>query len=168
FHPLARAVSRRTFQERLLAAGLPTDPTAAGTLHRLAAADRLRAWLLFVAGRPVAYLCCTAAGSTLRYDYLGHDPAYAALSPGTVLQHAAMRDLFDDRFAWLDFTEGEGQHKRLFATAGVACVDLLLLRPTWRNRLAVAALTRFDAAVARGKRRLRSPALGRLAKRLRR
>ena len=36
-----------------------------------------------------------------------------------------MRDLFGDRFRWFDFTEGEGQHKRLFATGGVACVRRL-------------------------------------------
>jgi CelD/BcsL family acetyltransferase involved in cellulose biosynthesis len=104
----------------------------------------------------------------LRYDHVGHDPALNDLSPGTVLQAAAMRDLFGDRFARFDFTEGAGQHKRLFSTGGVDCVDLLLLRPTLANRATLAALSAFDGAMARAKRATRHPALAALAKRVRR
>ena len=168
FHPLARAVSARTYQERLLDAGLPEDAASVAHLAALAADDRLRAWLLRIDGAPVAYLCCTAQGSALRYDHVGHDPAWSDLSPGTVLHAAAMRDLFDDRFARFDFTEGEGQHKRQFATAGVACVDLLLLRPTLANRATLAALAAFDGAMAHAKRAARHPRVAALAKRVRR
>ena len=168
FHPLARAVSTTTYQEKLLDAGLPEDATAVRHLAALAADDRLRAWLLRIDGAPVAYLCCTAQGSALRYDHVGHDPAWSDLSPGTVLHAAAMRDLFDDRFARFDFTEGEGQHKRQFATAGVACVDLLLLRPTLANRATLIALAAFDGAMAHAKRAARHPRVAALAKRVRR
>jgi CelD/BcsL family acetyltransferase involved in cellulose biosynthesis len=168
FHPLARGVSAKTYQERRLDAGLPGDAAAVARLRTLAAADRLRAWLLLRDGAPVAYLCCTAEGATLRYDYVGHDPALAALSPGTVLHLAAMRALFADRFARFDFTEGEGQHKRAFATAGVACVDLLLLRPTVAHRAMLAALAGFDGAVAAAKRATRHPRLAALVRRIRR
>jgi hypothetical protein len=166
FHPLARAVSATTYQERLLDAGLPADPAP---LLRLAAADRLRAWLIEVDGAPIAYLCCAAEGDTLRYDYVGHDPAHAALSPGTVLQVEAIRDLFAERrFARFDFTEGEGQHKRQLATGGIACVDLLLLRPTLANRLVLVALGGFDESMTRAKRAFSHPLLARLAKKVRR
>ena len=162
FHPVARDVSARTYQERLLGSGLPADPA---DLLRLAAADRVRAWLLRLADEPVAFLCCTADGDTLRYDHVGHDPAHAHLSPGAVLQADALADLFADRFARFDFTEGEGQHKRQLATGDVACVDLLLLRPTVANRAAVAALSGWDAAVEGVKR---VEWLRRVASRLRR
>ena len=130
--------------------------------------QRMMAWLLFVEGRPIAYLCCTAQGGTLRYDHVGHDPAENALSPGAVLQVEAMRQLFDDRFAWFDFTEGEGQHKRQFATTGTACVDLLLLRPTLANRATVAALGAFDGAAGWAKRTLSHPRLARMMRGIRR
>lgn len=165
FHPIARAVSANTYQERLLDAGLPADPAH---LLTLAAGDRVRAWLLFVDDRPIAYLCGTADRDVLRYDHVGHDPAFGDLSPGAVLQLEAMRDLFADRFAWFDFTEGQGQHKRQFATGGVACVDLLLLRRTLPNRAVVAALAGFDRLVAVAKRGATHPALQSLAKRVRR
>lgn len=165
FHSLARRVSATTYQERLLGSGLPHD---VAHFTELAAEDRVRGWLLFVGDAPAAYLCCTAEGNSLRYDHVGHDPAHDALSPGTVLQMEATRSLFDDRFARFDFTEGEGQHKRQFATGGTACVDLLLLRPTLANRAILAALGAFDGAMARVKRASAHPALQRLAKHVRR
>ncbi len=165
FHPLARAVSATTYQERLLGSGLPADPSS---LVTSASEDRVRAWLLFIEGAPAAYLCCTADGQSLRYDHVGHDPAFNDLSPGAVLQMEAMRELFGDRFARFDFTEGEGQHKRQFATGGTACVDLLLLRPTLANRAVLAALGAFDGGMARAKRAVAHPMLQKLAKRVRR
>lgn len=166
FHPLARIVSATTYQERLLDSGLPDD---AAMLLQHAAEDRARAWLLFVGGEPIAYLCCTAEGGALRYDHVGHDPAYNDLSPGAVLQVEALRALFAERrFARFDFTEGEGQHKRQFSTGGTACVDLLLLRPTLANRAAIAALRTFDAAIALAKRAATHLIPVRLARKIRR
>lgn len=152
FHPIARTVSARTYQEALLGSGLPDAPGFVRAMLTAAAADRVRAWLLFVGDRPAAYLYCPAQGDTLRYEYLGHDPDFAELSVGSVLQLEAMRSLFaEGRFARFDFTEGEGQHKRQFATGGVPCADLMLLRPTLANRTAIAALAGFDKAMATAK-----------------
>lgn len=165
FHPLARALSARTYQERLLGAGLPEG---LAPLQRLAAADGVRAWLLCLQGQPIAYLCCTADDDTLLYTHVGHDPDAAMLSPGAVLQLEAMRDLFGDRFGWFDFTEGDGQHKRQMASGGIACVDLLLLRPTLANRAILAALGGFDGGVAWAKRIVHRIGADRLARQLRR
>ncbi len=169
FHPLARAVSATTYQEKLLGSGLPDDTASVRHLESLAAQDRVRAWLAFIAGVPVAYLCCTADGDSLCYTYVGHDPAHNDLSPGAVLQVEAMRALFaEKRFARFDFTEGEGQHKRQFSTGGTACVDVLLLRPTLANRVTVMALQTFNRAIATAKRAATHPALATLAKKIRR
>jgi len=165
FHPLARRVSATTYQERLLGSGLPADATA---LVAAAAQDRARAWLLFLGEAPVAYLWCGADGDTLRYDYVGHDPAHQALSVGSVLMAEALGDLFADRFRWFDFTEGEGQHKRGLASGGVAACDVLLLRATIANRAAVAAVGGFDAAMVVAKRWSETPALRQIARRVRR
>ena len=158
FHPLARAVAKRTYQERLLGAALP-EASPPG---------EARGWLLFLHDAPIAYLRCGVEGDTLRYDHVGHDPAHHVLSPGSVLMEAALTDLFRDRFARFDFTEGEGQHKRTLASGGVACRDMVLLRPTLANRAAVGAVGGFDAAMRVAKRWADRPALARLAKRVRR
>ena len=163
--PAMRQVAATTYQERLLGVALPGD----AELLRRAAADQVRGWLLSVAGQPAAFLLCTADRGTLRYDHVGHDPAYGALSPGSVLMAEALGELMRERrFARFDFTEGEGQHKRQFATGSVACVDLLLLRPTLANRTALAALAGFDAALRIAKRAATAPWLRGVAKRVRR
>ena len=169
FHPVARQISARTYQERLLGSGLPESTEFIQEMLALGAADRARAWLLYIAGEPVAYLYCPVVGDTVIYAHVGHDPACNDLSPGAVLQLEAMRDLFaEQRFGRFDFTEGEGQHKRQFATGGIACIDLLLLRPSPVNRLTILALGGFNASVALAKRVVNAAGLEKLAKRLRR
>jgi len=150
FYRQARVLSALTYQERLLDAGLPEG--ALPQMQALAAADQVRAWLLHVDGRPVSYLYAPADGAALLYAYLGYDPAFADFSPGTVLQLEAMRMLMEERrFRWFDFTEGDGQHKRHFATGAVPSLDLLLLRPSLANLAAVRALNAFDTGVAAAK-----------------
>lgn len=166
FHALARPLSALTYQERLLGSGLPDDVAA---IVRDAAADRARGWLLLLDERPIAYLHGRAEGDTLRYEHVGHDPAWSALSPGTLLHAHAFAELFADaRFARFDLTEGEGQHKRQFATGGIDCVDLLLLRPTVANRALLAGLAGWDGAIAAAKRLATHPRMKRIANRLRR
>ncbi len=158
FYRHARAVSASTYQERLLASGLPEGEAALAAMRDLAARDAMRGWILFLDGRPISYLYAPAEGDILLYAYLGYDPDFADLSPGTVLQLEAMRQLMTERrFRMFDFTEGDGQHKRQFATGAVDCVDLLLLRPTFRNRALGRGLLAFDAAVAQAKRLLPAP-----------
>ncbi len=146
----ARAVSALTYQEKLLDAGLPED---LAEMQALAARDQVRAFLLFVGGRAVAYLYAPGEGETLRYEHLGYDPDVAIWSVGSVLQLEAMRLLMEEgRFRWFDFTEGDGQHKRAFATGSIPSVDLLLLRPTLGNVAAASALAGFDRFVSFAKR----------------
>lgn len=169
FHATARRISARTYQETLMGAGLPDDERFVRAMLSAAAADRVRAWILTIADEPVAYLYGEGDGGVLRYDHVGHDPSHNDLSPGSVLMLAAMRDLMSgDRFERFDFTEGEGQHKRAFATGSVACLDLLLLKPSLTNRLTAASLGGFDRAAAVAKQASQHPALKGLAKKVRR
>lgn len=169
FHALALPLARRTYQARLLGSALPEGPAFARQMQAEAAAGRVRAWLMLLEGVPIAYLYCGAQGQTLRYDYVGHDPASAAHSPGAVLLFQALCALSaEPHFTRFDFTEGDGQHKRQFASGGVACADVLLLRPTLANRAALAALGGFDRAMARGKAAVTRLGLERIARRLRR
>jgi len=144
FWQLARQVSIKTYQERLLDAGLPDDPAFFEQARRLADADNLRAFLLFDGERPVSYLFCPVREGIIEYAYLGYDPEYLRLSVGTVLQWLALESLFaEQRFHYFDFTEGESEHKRLFATGSVSCANIALLRPTLTNRLLAHSHHRF-------------------------
>lgn len=149
FARIAGALSARTYQSRLLGAGLPVDDAALAAMRARAGRGAMRAFVLFHRDRPAAFLHLPARGDALLYAHLGYEPDLAALSPGTVLQWAALERLFGEgAFGLFDFTEGDGAHKRLFGRESVACADLMLLRPGWRNRLLAASLPRFDRLVA--------------------
>jgi CelD/BcsL family acetyltransferase involved in cellulose biosynthesis len=152
FYRHARAVSAKSYQERLLQAGLPAGEKFVEELRQRARQDAMRGWVLFLDGAPISYLYAPAEGATLVYAYLGYDADHASWSPGTVLQFEAMRQLLEEkRFSLFDFTEGEGQHKLLFGRGAVECVDLLLVRPTLANLAAGSLLNGFDAGIAKAK-----------------
>jgi CelD/BcsL family acetyltransferase involved in cellulose biosynthesis len=164
FLTAALPLSAKTYQARLLDAGLPDGPESRRAMLEAAEGDRMRAFLLHAGGAPVAYLALPVIGDTLVYAHLGYDPAFARLSPGTVLQMDALERLFDEhRYRWFDFTEGDGAHKELFGTDFAACSSLVLLEPTLANRALLSARAGFDASVAQAKALAqRSGALGRV------
>jgi hypothetical protein len=132
FVALARALSTKTYQERLLGAGLPATEEFRASAQVLADQDCVRAYLLFLDGEPISYLYCPVEERVVVYDRLGYDPAHAATSPGTVLQLLALEALFaEQRFLQFDFTEGEGQHKELFATESRLCADVYVISRRW-------------------------------------
>ena len=149
FLELALPLSARTYQARLLGAGLPDSDAARERMLAVARDDKLRCFLLFVRSRPVAYLALPVSGRTLIYAHLGYDPDFARLSPGTVLQFEALEQLFAERrFARFDFTEGEGAHKAMFGTDSVQCASFVLLEPSAANRALIALRHGVDASVA--------------------
>tara|TARA_B100000678_G_scaffold145607_1_gene121605 strand:- start:329 stop:1243 length:915 start_codon:yes stop_codon:yes gene_type:complete len=155
FLEIALPLSAKTYQSRLLDAGLPEGEAARQEMLDRAEAGNMRCFLLFLAGEPVAYLALPVEGKTLVYAHLGYDPAHAALSPGTVLQMEALRMLFgEERFRYFDFTEGDGTHKALFGTDSMACCSFVLLRTTPANRILLGARSGFDAVVAWAKARM--------------
>ena len=152
FLAAALPLSARTYQARLLDAGLPDTPEARRAMLETAEDDRMRAFLLHAGGAPIAYLSLPVVGGTLIYAHLGYDPDHARLSPGTVLQMDALERLFaEGRYRWFDFTEGDGAHKEMFGTHAAACSSLVLLEPTLANRTLLGARDAFDASVSQAK-----------------
>ncbi len=150
FHRLAGVLSARTYQARLLDAGLPTGLAALDAFRQRAAAGRVRAYILFHQGAPASYLHLPIDDGCVIYAHLGYEPAHASLSAGTVLQLEALERLFaEPGLRLFDFTEGDGAHKQLFGNDRVECVDLLLLNPSLRNRVLAGALRGFDGTVER-------------------
>lgn len=126
FLDLASELSESTYQARLLNCGLPTSAKFREKTLELAGQGLAYGFILFLAERPAAYVYCERRGAIVTYDYVGHDPALNALSPGTVLQYQLLEYLFADPAAGIfDFTEGEGTHKALFATDQKLCAKSL-------------------------------------------
>ena len=153
FYDAARAISVKTYQERLLDAGLPEGETFKNQLVRLAEQNSIRAYILFSGATPTAYMCCPASNNTLLYQYVGYDPQFQALSPGSVLQYLTLQKLFaEQQFELFDFTEGEGQHKAFFATDHALCADVYFFKRSLRNSFLVmlhAASDSFSSSIAR-------------------
>lgn len=148
FFAAALPLSDQTYQARLLDAGLPGHAAFRAEAEALARADNLRAWILFIGDKPIAYLYLPVVDDVLIYAYLGYDQAQAQLSPGTVLQMHALEQLFaEQRFRYFDFTEGDGAHKALFGTHQVQCATVFLLRPSLANRAVLAGHRAFNAGV---------------------
>ena len=145
FHRLAREVSALTYQEKLLDAGLPTEAEFLDELIGMARADSVRAYVLFLLGKAIAYLCCPVVNGVLLYSYLGYDPNHAELSPGTVLQYLVFESLFEEkRFRAFDFTEGQGEHKKFFGTQATACADICYFPATMSARFWIGLHRTFD------------------------
>lgn len=136
FFALATPLSKHTYQEQLLSAGLPDEARFRSEGRALAERDQVRAYLLFDGERPVSYLYCPVENGVLSYSYVGYDPAYLHQSVGTILQWLAVEQLFkEQKFRYFDFTEGQSDHKRLFSTDERMCANVYMVRQTLRNGL---------------------------------
>ncbi len=135
FFRLARVVSRITYQEKLLDAGLPDSEEFLREMEQLAQQGLIRGFILFYQDQPVSYLYCPISNEILIYAYLGYDPGYMSFSVGTILQWLALEHLFEERsFRFFDFTEGQSEHKKLFATHSIQCANVFFLRSNLRNK----------------------------------
>ncbi|MBN9132519.1 MAG: GNAT family N-acetyltransferase [Nitrosospira multiformis] len=135
FFRLARIVSRISYQERLFDEGLPDSEEFCRGVEQLAGEDRVRGFILFYQDKPISYLYCPVINGVLIYAFLGYDPGYMNFSVGTVLQWLALEYLFEERkFRFFDFTEGQSEHKKLFATHSIQCANVFFLRNNIQNR----------------------------------
>ena len=169
FFKVARLVSASTYQERLLDAGLPDTEEFRERLTRMAGDGQVRGYILFCHGQPVSYLHCPVKDGVLVYQHLGYDARYSQWSVGTILQWSAFESIFaEQRFRLFDFTEGQSEHKRLFATGSVPCANVYFLRNTVMNRLMVHGQLAFSSlSVASGRLLERFGAKSRVKKLLR-
>lgn len=147
FVDVAGGISKNTYQQKVLNAGLPDSQGFREQVIALANARSAIGAILFIGNQPVSYIFCRAEDGILLYEYVGYDPAVRDLSPGIVLQYYLLEELFNNHeFRAFDFTEGEGQHKAFFATHSVLCADVYF----FRNSAANIAVVLLHAAVSEG------------------
>jgi CelD/BcsL family acetyltransferase involved in cellulose biosynthesis len=138
FFAAALPLAATTYQARLIGNALPASVAFIEKAKARAERGEVRAFLLFLAGTPVAYLFCFVQDGVVSYNYVGYQSAHAAASPGTVLQHFVLRSLFaDPACALFDFTEGEGAQKAFFGRESRRCAKSYFLRRSPRSLLLV-------------------------------
>jgi hypothetical protein len=78
FVRIAGALSRATYQGRLLHVGLPDDAGFVRELEEAAARDDIRGYVVTIGDRPQAFGYCRASGDVLVFEHTGYDPATAS------------------------------------------------------------------------------------------
>jgi Acetyltransferase (GNAT) domain len=134
FYALSRTVSKKTYQQRLLDAGIPQGTEFPLELNMRAARGEVQGYVLTRSTLPVAYALCYVRGDTVTLDKMGFDPKYADMHPGTVLTYLIIERLFAQRcFRVFDFGSGYFEYKAFFSTHSVRCAEIIYLRRNLRN-----------------------------------
>jgi hypothetical protein len=146
FITLARELSKKTFQERLLDVGLPSSDEYRTYLLEKAATGHIRAYMLFHKGVPASYLLNEVRDPGIVISlYTGYDPQFRSLGAGSIVYYLAFERLFGESgLRMLDFTEGEGTHKQFFATGSKQCADIYFFPATLRIRMLLGVQTALD------------------------
>ena len=150
----AIAVSRKTYQWRLLGLGLRDREGLVATLTAMANAGCTRCYLLECDGVPTAFMLGYLYRGTYYYVDVGFDPDWEKWSVGTVLHMDVLRDLIEgpDEVRAFDFSSGTGVHKKRFGNVSRLETSYALLPASVRSRALIAAhrgTDRLSAGAAR-------------------
>ncbi|CAB1277338.1 GNAT family N-acetyltransferase [Candidatus Nitrosacidococcus tergens] len=143
FYPIARTISKKTYQENLFDAGLPEDKQFYDTMLKDGAQGAALGYIIFDdKNNPLAYLYCPIIDGVVLYQYLGYinNHPLNSFSPGTVLLWLVLLHLQEQsHYQWFDFTEGGGDkstgQKARFATHQINCANLWVMEKTLANQL---------------------------------
>jgi len=91
----ASAISRRSYQHKLLGAGLREPERIRPRLQLAARRGWLRSYVLRCGGAACSYMLGYQYGGRYHYVAVGFDPAWKLLSVGTVLQMLVLQELFE-------------------------------------------------------------------------
>lgn len=134
FHKVAREISKDTYQEKHLDAGLPDDDYFCADMLERANNGTVRGYILYKNSKPVSYLYTPIENGRFIYAYLGYLPEVSKQSPGIVLQFKVLEYLFESKEGKIfDFTEGQSEQKKLFSTNHVYCGNLICLKYNFKN-----------------------------------
>lgn len=143
----AVAISRKTYQWRLLGLGLRDAKTLERTLVAMAAHGWTRCYLLECGGVATAFMIGYLHEGTYYYVDVGFDPDWEKWSVGTVLHMEVMKDLIEGgaQARVFDFSSGTGVHKKRFGNEVRLETAYVLLPAALSNMLAVAAYRAMNA-----------------------
>ncbi|WP_170176752.1 GNAT family N-acetyltransferase [Litorilituus sediminis] len=125
----ARFIGNKTYQKKLFDAAIPETSQFKEAVIKQAQQGCLLAAILYKENEPIAYLYCPQKNQSYMYTYLGYLPKYQQYSPGTVLQYLLLEHIFSltNKAKYFDFTEGDGEHKKLFSSELVSCCNCLVI-----------------------------------------
>jgi len=127
----AAAVSKTTWQARRMSLEVRAGREEKERFGEMADRGWLRSYLMRGPAGPISYALGYQCDGTYYFTQPGYDPAWAPLSPGTLLIYRMIEDLY----AWntprvFDFGLTDSEYKRFYANRSEDAVDVYLLRRT--------------------------------------
>jgi CelD/BcsL family acetyltransferase involved in cellulose biosynthesis len=159
-------IAPHTWQGRTYGVTPRATPDCVEYYRRVAALGWLRAYVLLLAGEPIAYeLGCQYDGIYWGQEH-AFDQRHADRGPGSIMIHLAIEDLFRERTPRvLDFGLGDAAYKRSFGNQQHQAGSIYLVpRGRWRGWLRLQ--TSLGGASATAKSLLERLQLDRLVRRL--
>ena len=119
-------ISRLTYQWHV-GQRLTNDVATRRRYMRLAEAGQLRCYMLYVDGRPIAFLRGELSDNLYHYETPGYDPEFQKASPGIVILMWTIRDLIENTSCKLfDFGTGgdDTGYKSHYSNVMINCAPL--------------------------------------------
>jgi CelD/BcsL family acetyltransferase involved in cellulose biosynthesis len=111
----AEEVAKKTYQ-RGLAVGFSDSPETRETLQMAARKGTLRGCVLYLGGRPCAFMIGAEYRDTLHGSFMGFDPQFSPYSPGSLLLMHWIEEAFEpnteQRIFQIDLGAGDARYKR--------------------------------------------------------
>lgn len=125
-------VASKSYQ-RALGVGASNDDFGRATLTLNREAGRMRVWMLYLRGVPVAFWWGNLYGTNFAIDTPSFDPEYAADGVGIFVMHEMLEELCTDpAVETVDFGHGDAEYKKRYARPGGPQSDLVILAPRLR------------------------------------
>jgi len=139
FIAVAQAISRKTYQWKLLKLGLRNTDALTARLNLAVDHGWMRSYILYCREKPVAFMLGYLYRGIYYYIDVGYDPVWSKWSVGSILQIEVIRDLLsgENSPTILDFSVGFAKHKARFANLLREETNLFLLQASLRNHLIV-------------------------------
>jgi Acetyltransferase (GNAT) domain len=135
FHD-AEEIAKKTYQ-RGLGAGFADDPLVRQRLALAARMGWLRANLLYIGNKPVAFWIGMLYGRTFVSEYMGYDPDFRQWSPGMVLIMRVIERFCaranGDAVEQLDFGLGHAEYKAALCTKSWSEASVFIFSPTLKG-----------------------------------
>jgi hypothetical protein len=130
------AIAQKTYQ-RGLGFGFQDSAETRGRFELAASKGWLRAFVLYVAGNPVAYWNAMAYCGTLWGDQIGYDPEFRRYSPGMYLSLTVLGEMCDHPqdhgISRADYGIGDAEYKSLLSNNSYEEEDVLIYGRTLRG-----------------------------------
>jgi CelD/BcsL family acetyltransferase involved in cellulose biosynthesis len=145
FLAAVRTITAKSWKAQELEQAEPEMAATPEVLKAIAAAGLLRAYLLTGKGQPAAYALGYRFNGIYHYANVGYDAELASYSPGAVLLLLMLEDLADKAgVKFVNFGITDAGYKRVFGNRHLNDASVIVMRPTWRNGVLLAAHRLFE------------------------